>query len=299
MAHDAIQAIKQLRREVVDSMRTLMKLAKDKKTAGMIPICDEMVHKVSSYLLCYTWWGIHRKGVFEKAPSGISAASSIIELQADIVILVNYESLSLLPDENLAYLVGQQFGRRSFELRRGAQSHPFDGRWHPGDVAFPKDHAASPVFELEVARCWWPGDSGQPVSPTFAFLFQSSEGSGQAGRSRSVRHISRCWRGWKETDRRQLQQRGERTTTDIDRLITVRPLGGPSLFPLIANTPIVQRVSPQTIQYLPSVHNNVSIFYRKTKTTITKQKKTRRLRRRRLQWLKCRTVTTRRKAGCS
>lgn len=49
LAHDAIQAIKQLRREVVDSMRTLMKLAKDKKTAGMLPICDEMVLKVSEH----------------------------------------------------------------------------------------------------------------------------------------------------------------------------------------------------------------------------------------------------------
>ncbi|CAB0001154.1 unnamed protein product [Nesidiocoris tenuis] len=50
LAHDAIQAIKQLRREVVDSMRTLMKLAKDKKTAGMLPICDEMVLKTRTLL---------------------------------------------------------------------------------------------------------------------------------------------------------------------------------------------------------------------------------------------------------
>lgn len=34
MANDAIQAIKQLRREVVDAMRLLMKLAKEKKTTG-------------------------------------------------------------------------------------------------------------------------------------------------------------------------------------------------------------------------------------------------------------------------
>ncbi|XP_046998595.1 inositol polyphosphate-4-phosphatase type I A isoform X1 [Schistocerca americana] len=45
MAHDAIQAIKQLRREVVDGMRALMKLAKEKQTAGMLPICEDMITK--------------------------------------------------------------------------------------------------------------------------------------------------------------------------------------------------------------------------------------------------------------
>lgn len=47
MAHDAVQAIKQLRREVVDSMRNLMKLAKEKQTQGMLPICEDMIKKVS------------------------------------------------------------------------------------------------------------------------------------------------------------------------------------------------------------------------------------------------------------
>lgn len=45
MAHDAIQAIKQLRRDVVDAMRSLMKLAKEKQTSGMLPICEDMVSK--------------------------------------------------------------------------------------------------------------------------------------------------------------------------------------------------------------------------------------------------------------
>ncbi|CAD1478010.1 unnamed protein product [Heterotrigona itama] len=45
MAHDAIQAIKQLRRDVVDAMRALMKLAKDKQTSGMLPICEDMITK--------------------------------------------------------------------------------------------------------------------------------------------------------------------------------------------------------------------------------------------------------------
>jgi hypothetical protein len=41
-----LQAIKQLRREVVDGMRALMKLAKDKQTTGMLPICEDMISKV-------------------------------------------------------------------------------------------------------------------------------------------------------------------------------------------------------------------------------------------------------------
>ncbi|XP_017794275.1 PREDICTED: type I inositol 3,4-bisphosphate 4-phosphatase isoform X2 [Habropoda laboriosa] len=45
MAHDAIQAIKQLRRDIVEAMRALMKLAKDKQTSGMLPICEDMITK--------------------------------------------------------------------------------------------------------------------------------------------------------------------------------------------------------------------------------------------------------------
>jgi len=44
------QAIKQLRREVVDGMRALMKLAKDKQTTGMLPICEDMISKVCAVL---------------------------------------------------------------------------------------------------------------------------------------------------------------------------------------------------------------------------------------------------------
>jgi len=41
-----LQAIKQLRREVVEGMRSLIKLAARKQTAGMLPICEEMITKV-------------------------------------------------------------------------------------------------------------------------------------------------------------------------------------------------------------------------------------------------------------
>ncbi|KAL1517073.1 hypothetical protein ABEB36_000885 [Hypothenemus hampei] len=45
MANDAIQAIKQLRKEVVEAMKTLMRLAKDKQSNGMLPICEDMISK--------------------------------------------------------------------------------------------------------------------------------------------------------------------------------------------------------------------------------------------------------------
>ncbi|GJQ70689.1 hypothetical protein Trydic_g624 [Trypoxylus dichotomus] len=45
MANDAIQAIKQLRKEVVEAMKTLMRLAKEKQTVGMLPICEDMITK--------------------------------------------------------------------------------------------------------------------------------------------------------------------------------------------------------------------------------------------------------------
>lgn len=45
MADDAIQAIKQLRKEIVEAMRTLMKLAREKESNGMLPICEDMISK--------------------------------------------------------------------------------------------------------------------------------------------------------------------------------------------------------------------------------------------------------------
>lgn len=52
MAFDAIQAIKLLRREVVDAMKILLNLAKDKQTAGMMPVCNDLMSKVIKYMLC-------------------------------------------------------------------------------------------------------------------------------------------------------------------------------------------------------------------------------------------------------
>ncbi|XP_046680485.1 type II inositol 3,4-bisphosphate 4-phosphatase isoform X2 [Homalodisca vitripennis] len=63
MAFDAIQAIKQLRREVVEAMRSLMRLAKEKQTLGMLPICEDMISKTRILL---TLWD---PGLVEEALS--------------------------------------------------------------------------------------------------------------------------------------------------------------------------------------------------------------------------------------
>ncbi|XP_054276724.1 inositol polyphosphate-4-phosphatase type I A-like [Macrosteles quadrilineatus] len=63
VASDAIQAIKQLRREVVEAMRSLMRLAKDKQTLGMLPICEDMISKTRTLL---TLWD---PGLVEEALS--------------------------------------------------------------------------------------------------------------------------------------------------------------------------------------------------------------------------------------
>lgn len=47
---NVLQAIKQLRKEVVEAMKTLMRLAKEKQTIGMLPICEDMVTKTKILL---------------------------------------------------------------------------------------------------------------------------------------------------------------------------------------------------------------------------------------------------------
>lgn len=44
-ANDAVQAIKQLRKEIVAIMSQLLCLAKSKNSKGMLPLCNEMVTK--------------------------------------------------------------------------------------------------------------------------------------------------------------------------------------------------------------------------------------------------------------
>lgn len=49
-ANDAVQAIKQLRKEIVEIMSQLLLLAKTKNPKGMLPLCTEMVTKTRSLL---------------------------------------------------------------------------------------------------------------------------------------------------------------------------------------------------------------------------------------------------------
>lgn len=52
-ANDAVQAIKQLRREIVEIMSQLLLLAKTKNPKGMLPLCTEMVAKTRSLLMIW------------------------------------------------------------------------------------------------------------------------------------------------------------------------------------------------------------------------------------------------------
>lgn len=49
-ANDAVQSIKQLRKEIVEIMSQLLCLAKSKNPKGMLPLCNEMVSKTRSLL---------------------------------------------------------------------------------------------------------------------------------------------------------------------------------------------------------------------------------------------------------
>lgn len=49
-ANDAVQAVKQLRREIVEIMSQLLALAKQKNQKGMMPLCNEMVTKTKTLL---------------------------------------------------------------------------------------------------------------------------------------------------------------------------------------------------------------------------------------------------------
>lgn len=49
-ANDAVQSIKQLRKEIVDIMSQLLCLAKSKNPKGMLPLCNEMITKTRSLL---------------------------------------------------------------------------------------------------------------------------------------------------------------------------------------------------------------------------------------------------------
>lgn len=91
MASDAIQAIKQLRREVVDAMRTLMKLAKEKQTAGMLPICEDMISKTK--ILLSLW----DPGLVEEALNFVEEHKLVVTDDKTIDNLDTHKSLILSP----------------------------------------------------------------------------------------------------------------------------------------------------------------------------------------------------------
>lgn len=48
--NDAVQAIKELRKEIVEIMLQLLQLAKSKNTAGMLPLCNSLIQKTRTLL---------------------------------------------------------------------------------------------------------------------------------------------------------------------------------------------------------------------------------------------------------
>lgn len=70
-SNDAVQAIKQLRKEIVEIMSQLLCLAKTKNTKGMLPLCNEMV--VKTRVLLNIW-----------EPSLVEEAFEFIEIHRTI-----------------------------------------------------------------------------------------------------------------------------------------------------------------------------------------------------------------------
>jgi len=51
MTHHSVQGIKRLRREIVERMQVIMKLAKERKTHGMHRFVQEIYHRVCGFAL--------------------------------------------------------------------------------------------------------------------------------------------------------------------------------------------------------------------------------------------------------
>lgn len=74
------QAIKQLRKEVVEAMRTLMRLAKEKQTNGMLPICEDMIRKTR--ILLSLW----DPGLVEEALNFIEEYKLVMNDESELTI---------------------------------------------------------------------------------------------------------------------------------------------------------------------------------------------------------------------
>ncbi|CAG9770961.1 unnamed protein product [Ceutorhynchus assimilis] len=91
MANDAIQAIKQLRKEVVEAMKTLMRLAKEKQTNGMLPICEDMINKTR--ILLSLW----DPGLVEEALNFIEEHKLVQTDDSGVSDDISFDSISNRP----------------------------------------------------------------------------------------------------------------------------------------------------------------------------------------------------------
>lgn len=93
-ANDAVQSIKQLRREIVEIMSQLLCLAKSKNPKGMLPLCNEMITKTKSLL-----------NIWE--PSLVEEAFSFIEKHRIVEDTTNTTApLKLSPFRNIKQQLG-------------------------------------------------------------------------------------------------------------------------------------------------------------------------------------------------
>lgn len=92
-ANDAVQSIKQLRKEIVEIMSQLLCLAKSKNPKGMLPLCNEMVTKTRSLL-----------NIWE--PSLVEEAFAFIEKHRIIDEAESATPLKMSPFRNITQQLG-------------------------------------------------------------------------------------------------------------------------------------------------------------------------------------------------
>lgn len=111
MASDAVQAIKQLRKEIFNIMEKLLALAKLKQSSGMIQLAEEMVTRTRTLLtlwdpglmeevLAFVEW--HKVPVNEKPSDGIQV---ILEIRSRGPVM--FDSTQICPPEHCRTFSGR------------------------------------------------------------------------------------------------------------------------------------------------------------------------------------------------
>lgn len=95
-ANDAVQSIKQLRKEIVEIMSQLLCLAKSKNPMGMLPLCNEMITKTRSLL------NIWEPSLVEEAFAFIEKHRIVEETSTDI----SNQPAKVSPFRNIAQQLG-------------------------------------------------------------------------------------------------------------------------------------------------------------------------------------------------